>query len=248
MNSEPTVFDVRNHVVALLRTGELGPNGRLPTERELCDATGAGRRLVRRALASLVAEGLIWRHQGKGTFAGQPVEPIGAIAAEINRISDPLEVMEARLCLEPELAALSALRALPEEVQRMQTIARHHYQVADDQMTELWDSALHRLIAQSARNRPLQTCFSMLDERRERMDWQGIRALARSDQSLRETKSQHVRIIGAIAEKDGESAREAMRTHLMTRLVALSDALSRRNVSTDEAARPGRNRNNERGV
>jgi len=100
------------------------------------------------------AEGLIWRRQGKGTFAGQPVEPVSALAAEIKGKSDPMEVMEARLCIEPEIAALCATRATPNDVERMWTLAHHVYEVEDDQMTELWDSSLHRLIAQAAGNGP----------------------------------------------------------------------------------------------
>ena len=106
--TQPTAFDVRNYLQELLTEGKLGPDGRLPTERELSDKTGAPRRLIRRALAALEAEGLIWRRQGKGTFAGQPVEPVSALAAEISDSSEPVEVMEARLCIEPEIAALCA--------------------------------------------------------------------------------------------------------------------------------------------
>lgn len=225
--NQPTVFDVRSFLLDLLNRGQLGPDGRLPTERELSARTGAPRRLVRRALATLEAEGVIWRRQGKGTFAGQPAEPIGALAAEVTGASDPIEVMEARLCLEPEIAALCATRASPEDVQRMWTLARHVYEFEDDEMTELWDSALHRLIAQCARNRPLQTALALLDETRSTQDWQGLRARARTDRSLQETHDQHVTIVSAIEAGDADAARAAMRRHLLARITALSSALSR---------------------
>lgn len=223
--TQSTVFDVRSYLLDLLNKGDLGPGGRLPTERELSELTGASRRLIRRVLAALEAEGLIWRQQGKGTFAGQPIEPVNALAAEINDTSDPIEVMEARLCLEPEIAALCATRATPDDVARMWTLARHVYEVEDDEMTELWDSALHRLIAQCAGNRPLQTAFALLDDSRSTEGWRGARIQARTDRSLQESHDQHIAIVSAIEAGDASAAREAMRTHLMARIAALSEAL-----------------------
>lgn len=221
MPETPSVFDVRNCLMGMIRDGRLGPNGRLPTERELCAATGAGRRLVRRVLASLEAEGLIWRRQGKGTFAGQPVEPVTAIAREVKAASEPVEVMEARLAVEPEIAALCARRALPCEVERLRRLAQRRFEAGDDQMIELWDSAFHRLIAKSARNKALLTIFAILDEARATDAWQRVRPLARSEDSLRETEEQHLRIIAAIEAGDETGARAAMRDHLMTRYEAM---------------------------
>lgn len=61
----------------LIHQHESTPGIPLPTERELSDTLGVGRREVRRALDVLEEEGRIWRKQGKGTFIGPaaPVEP-----------------------------------------------------------------------------------------------------------------------------------------------------------------------------
>lgn len=223
--TEQTAFDVRSYLLGLLNDGRLGEDGRLPTERQLSERTGASRRVIRRALATLEAECLIWRHQGKGTFAGQPEGPPNMVADEVKEVSDPIEVMEARLCLEPEIAALCATRATPEEVARMWTLALRVYEVEDSEMTELWDSALHRLIARSARNRPLQTGFALLDNMRSNENWQGARERARSEQSLKETYAQHKAIVSAIEAGDPVAARQAMHIHLLTRITALSEIL-----------------------
>ncbi len=77
-----------------------------PPERELCATLGVGCRTFSGALAALEADGLIWRRQGKGTFIGLPPEPTQVLAEEIVGQTRIIEVMEARLCIEPALAAM----------------------------------------------------------------------------------------------------------------------------------------------
>ena len=47
---------------------ELEDGGRLPPERDLALSLGLSRGALRKALADLEAEGVLWRHVGKGTF------------------------------------------------------------------------------------------------------------------------------------------------------------------------------------
>ena len=140
---------VRARLLALIEGGSLPADGRLPTERELSEGMDVGRRAVRAALESLLAEGLIWRKQGKGTFAGQPPDKTQLLAAEIVGETSVVDVMEARLCIEPVLAAMAARHALPDDIDRMRNLAQRILQAAEPDTIELWDGALHRLIAAS---------------------------------------------------------------------------------------------------
>lgn len=213
---------LRARLLDLIATG-LPSDGRLPTERALAERFSASRRLVRQALDALEAEGLVWRRQGSGTFAGQPADPTGDLAARIAGETDPMQVMEARLCIEPELAALCALRMTDAEIGRLRALA-HRQLAADAPTIELWDGALHRLIAQCARNRPLLTAFALLDRIRSNPDWVEVRARARSRSTLAVPLGEHEVLIDAIAARDAEAARRAMRDHLAARFDALRAA------------------------
>ncbi len=233
MNYVPDNPDDQSSALAAIRrlieAGQFPSDGRLPTERELAAELGCGRRTVRRALETLQAEGLVWRKQGKGTFAGQPPDPTGALAAEVAPDADPLAVMEARLCVEPGLAELCAQRATVEDVARLRRLVERAAQPSDADTAELWDGALHRAIARIAGNRLLLTAFSLLDEVRMGADWQEKRHRARTPETMALYDSQHRRIVNAIERRDGPAALFAMREHL----TALTENL-RASIDGDE--------------
>ncbi|KZY04704.1 MULTISPECIES: FadR/GntR family transcriptional regulator [unclassified Sulfitobacter] len=207
-------------------TNDLVPSdGRLPTERNLAAAFGAGRRSVRRALDQLEAEGLVWRKQGKGTFVGQPPDPTEELAARIASEVDPLTAMEARLCIEPALADLCARRATADDVAKLRRLADRTIDAGGAEAAELWDGALHRAIARIAGNRLMLTAFTLIDEVRMGEEWQRKRHRARTPETREMYNDQHGRIIDAIDARDGPAAAKAMREHLETLFLNLRSSL-----------------------
>lgn len=80
----PLHHQVHSHLAALLRSGHWPPGEALPGEPELCRHYGVSRGTLRHALQELVREGLIERHQGRGSFARAPKRE-GAIAGSYRR-------------------------------------------------------------------------------------------------------------------------------------------------------------------
>lgn len=201
----------------LLGAGELGSEGRLPTERALAEMLGISRRVVRRALEVLEAEGLIWRRQGSGTFVGERPDRFSEHLGDIVAGTDFMELMEVRLRIEPQLAQLAAMRARPRDVEKMRELARKIIESSDADARELWDGALHRLIAQSAGNRLFLSIFDVINRVRQDEAWRAVRERARSGKNAFEVSyAQHKNIIEAIAARDPARAGEAMREHMLT--------------------------------
>ncbi len=204
----------------------------LPTERELAEQIGVGRRAVRRALEVLEAEERIWRRQGAGTFIGaEPHQPERHLK-KLPEVTNMLEVMEVRLRLEPALAQLAALRASPADVAWMRQLAAKVAAADDMDSRELWDSALHRAIATVAGNKLFLALFDVVDRVRQDETWRHIREGLRNEQTASLSKSQHLEVLDAIGRRDPVAAEKAMREHLLAlqeRLLlqtpgALSDA------------------------
>ena len=65
----PLYRHLMDEIAEQLRTGTWAADEKLPTEAELCAAYGVSVITVRRALSELASQGLLYRVQGKGTFA-----------------------------------------------------------------------------------------------------------------------------------------------------------------------------------
>lgn len=200
----------------LLRNGDFGTDGKLPTERTLSDRLGLSRRAIRRALEVLEAEGSIWRKQGSGTYVGQKPSEWSDHVETIVAGTNFMEIMEVRLRIEPQLAQLAAMRAKPGDIERMRELAQKIHVREDADGKELWDGALHRQIAQTAGNLLFLSIFDMINRVRQDEAWQTIRERARSNaNTLSISNAQHTAIINAIAARDPAKAGEAMRQHLL---------------------------------
>lgn len=192
---------------------QLPLNSRLPPERALCRELGLSRAALRKALAVLEAEGLIWRHVGRGTFIGtRPVENISDIAHLSNRTS-PAEVMQARMLIEPELAGLAALHATTSDIAELQRCIRKSRAAKEWRVYEAWDNKLHRAIAAATRNTLLLSLFDTLNTVRRATVWGRLRS-ATLPPPDHHSFCEHDAIFEAIVNRDMEQATAAMRRHL----------------------------------
>lgn len=196
----------------MLDAGEYPLNSRLPPERDLCDSIGVKRGVLRKALAKLEEDGHIWRHVGKGTFVGSPPSNLmGDMASVVSR-TNPTDVMQARLTVEPELARLAALNATAAMIAEMRRCIRGTRQAGEWRTYEMWDNRLHREIAKASGNLCLLAVFDMLNSVRRAVAWKRLRKneLTYEHHSFDE----HDALVDIIEERDTGAAAALMRDHL----------------------------------
>lgn len=207
--------------------------GRLPAERELANQLGVGRRVLRRALSVLEADGLISRQQGRGTFITKrpessvngSYEPAGDVAAPATIIAHPsvnwltqrgtpMELVELRLNIEPIMARLAALRSSQMDVEDLQMLARRTREARNHEDYQIADLAFHRKIAELSRNSLFlilfdSLCGALRDEAMRRFGENG-HCFKRQANHVRF----HESIAEAVAKRDPELAERLMQDHL----------------------------------
>src|SRR6202165_2870696 len=84
--------------------GRYAPGEKLPAERQFAASFAASRATIRTALSRLETEQLVTRRPGAGTFVN-----VGAGGGndEVAELTSPLELIEARLGLEPNMVRLA---------------------------------------------------------------------------------------------------------------------------------------------
>ncbi len=119
------------------------------------------------------------------------------------------EIMELRLILEPEQAALAALRRTDQDLERLWRNLENQEQAGPDEFPDL-DTRMHMLVAKATGNQTLWDVAAMLhdllSECRAAPLW--------SQERMRQSVAAHREVIRAIADADPERARQAMRQHL----------------------------------
>ena len=192
---------------------QTGADGRLPTERALSRQLGVTRHALRRALQQLEADGRLWRHVGRGTFAGlRPAPPAPALT--LAQHGTPAELVEARRMLEPPLAAAAALHGSHAAIRRIQDACRRCAAARTTDDYETWDEALHRAIVAASGNSIMVGLYEALNQARREI----VLGLFRRSTILIERREfnarQHEAIVAAIVERDAEGAWKRMREHI----------------------------------
>ncbi|GGD37302.1 hypothetical protein GCM10011335_45130 [Aureimonas glaciei] len=133
-------------------------------------------------------------------------------------MASPADIIDARLLLEPGIAAAAAEKASDGDLARLREYAERTLRATDWQMYEVADNAFHTGIARSTGN-PLAIAFlGVLSAVRSRVRWQREHDLTfRRDRGKEYTEQQgrmHAAILDAMEARDPERAYRAMDAHL----------------------------------
>jgi DNA-binding FadR family transcriptional regulator len=189
--------------------------GRLPAERELAARFGVGRTRLRRALAVLERDGLLFRRHGQGTFTMPPPLPGGSLKS-LARSVTPADVMEVRMEVEPALAALAAERATAEDARTLRDLMAGTLTAQTPESYEIADAIFHFRIAELARNPLFLRVYDQIRSIREQSDWAAWRGDRLDSARIAELGQQHQALVDRISVHDSAGAARAMERHLLS--------------------------------
>jgi GntR family transcriptional regulator, transcriptional repressor for pyruvate dehydrogenase complex len=206
----------------LIAEGTLEPGGRLPAERELAESFGVSRSSLRQALKVLEIMGVISQRVGDGTYLNKGADAILREPMEFLILLDGIsahELMEARLLVEPELAARAALRGSEEDIAEIHKELRAMEAAKEDHAKFVaHDLLFHQAVFHAAGNRVTSLMFSVVHKSLDKL-------ITMTSQVVEpeHTLTLHRRIYQAIRKRDQDESRRRMTEHL----VDARDLLSR---------------------
>ncbi|MEC8595332.1 MAG: FCD domain-containing protein [SAR324 cluster bacterium] len=169
---------------------------------------------VPRTLANIEKNGELWRRVGKGTFFGaKPIDEL-SVVGRVAEQSNPMEVMSARILIEPLLARQAAINATGYHIDELERCLVAQREAVTWRQYENADNRLHRTIAEASRNTVLLALFDQLNAIRRAIVWGRLRSQTAVPPRDHHSFAQHDAIVRAIRERDQENAASIMKTHL----------------------------------
>jgi len=216
--------EVVDQIASEIVRGRLSPGSRLPTEQELMATFGVSRTVVREAIAALRSEGLVVTRQGSGAYVSADARRVPfriAVVDGASSISDVVKIMELRLAVELEAAALAAERASSAQIAAiLRALGEIERAIARGEGAVREDFNFHRSIADATGNLHFAQFLDFLG--RHVIPRQSIRlsqgTSAQQRLYLERLQKEHQRIAGAIKARNPMAARRAMRGHLSNSL------------------------------
>ncbi|MBN9304685.1 MAG: hypothetical protein BGO82_11745 [Devosia sp. 67-54] len=211
--SRKLYVQIADQIRGLVAAGTLKPGDQLPPERELSEQLGVSRPTVREALIALEVAGIIELRMGVGAFVRH--EPAAAASVPANNHS-PLEIIDARMLIEPHVAGLAAEGATPEAIGRLNRIvAAMRADTEQGRWSEAADEQLHLTIAGQCGNQTMRELLASLwMARSEGLDTRLHQHLASLDALRWKILADHTAIVAAVERHDPPAARAAMAQHL----------------------------------
>lgn len=229
---------ITEQIIAMIASGELAPNARLPSERDLALRLGVSRPPVREALIALEVEGLVDVRMGSGVYVRQEAASRASTwkARKAGEIG-PFELLAARRMVESTIAAEAARNATPEQLEAIQeTVDAIRNDAQRYDLRHPADRLFHVRVAEASGNTALVLLTNVLWDLRDGSLHRRIEEYF-STRELRDRSNQdHADILTAVRARDPRAAASLMRRHL----TRVERELSRAWPAITDAARIGK--------
>mgnify|MGYP000026454096 CR=1 FL=1 len=220
-----------DQILESLRRGDYEPGQSLPAERVLADQFGVGRGSVREALRVLEYAGIVEVRVGSGiSFTSRALTKSSIMRAQAALVGDhsPLDILTARMAVEPVCARVAASAHRPTDLDRLgQSLEEQRAVTEAGGDPSEPDAMFHIVVAQATGNDVLHGISTQLIELMREGTWSKMKARTRADhEGAVRFLHEHEVILEAIIAGDPAGAEAAMQAHL--------NAIEQRFLEVDE--------------
>ncbi len=224
---------VAEQMLEAIVRGDFREGDILPSERELSDQFGVSRTVIREAVRTLAARGVVEAQSGRGVQVIAPdpdrVTEAMSLLLRADGALDFNKVHEVRTMLETHFAGVAAERSTEDDHRELEEMldAWEHATGDVDASSQL-DVDFHRAIAKAGRNELFLVLLdsiagALLENRRATLALEHLHA---------KVYAEHRGIVTAIKARDPDKARQAMNVHLN----GVAETWRSRHISYDEAS------------
>jgi len=206
---------VADQLEALILDSQLRSGERLPTENELARQYGVSRTVIREAVRSLAAKGLVQVTQGSGTVVRemtneQASQSISSVLKQNARRVDIEKLLEVRRMLEVEIAGLAAERRNDDDLEALaETVARMEREEERGFVEN--DIAFHASLAHATQNEFFEILLNSLADALIQVRHVALNIPGTPARAL----GHHRAIMQAVVQGKPTRARDAMEKHLI---------------------------------
>ncbi len=219
---------IADEILSYIQTTPVKIGSKIPTEEKLCEMFKVSRSTVREAVKDLSSKGILKVKRGDGTYVMatrvKEYDPLNLQAVK-DKLKLALDLVEVRLMLEPEIAALAAKNADEKDKNDILRLCRIvEERIEKDESYVEFDIAFHAAIAKASRNTVIKELIPIIDT--AVMMFVNV-----THKKLRtETITTHRMVANAILNKDIEGAKGAMHMHLTFKRNAIKEMYDLRNL------------------
>ncbi|HEY4355131.1 MAG TPA: FadR/GntR family transcriptional regulator [Acidobacteriaceae bacterium] len=212
MKTQRRYQEIAARISRYIAENRLEPGARLPGEIDLAKVCGVSRPTIREAMVALEIAGELEIRSGSGAYVREAVNPMSLV---LDSGPGPFELLRARILIEGEIAADAALCASASDLAKIEkTLQEMRKLIQSKTNAHVSDRQFHVSICEAAKNAVLANIVDGL--------WAGMFAPMYHRLSQRaglehhqaEALVDHEQIYAAIAGRNPNEARRAMRLHL----------------------------------
>lgn len=203
-------------IMRQIEAGDFKPGDVLPSELSLAETFNVSRTVVREALARLKFEGVIESKRGSGAVVCDLLyRKTFSFPSGVGSPQERADIIEFRLIMEGECAALAAARRTEEQLRMLKNYLDSMREAIDGRQSGLVpDYRFHCLIAEAAQNLYIKSFIRFLSAKLLG-GVQEARALSNQDITrARVVHEEHCDIYEGIRRQSPEEARAAVHQHL----------------------------------
>ena len=204
--------EIINRISELVRDGQLALNEKLPSERELCEAFGVSRTVVREALQGLTSMGVLVseknNHYVCNDLSDVIVKPIEFLMTTDVDLQSLEMIFEARIALESQVVRIAAIKATDAEIAKIEECLKKADCVSDIEAMQ-GSMEFHKLISDCTHNPVLHEMYNIV----LRIMYE-MQNNYNSLKQVHASQEKHRDILDAISDHDPDRAETVARLHL----------------------------------